>query len=76
MCERNVLSGFRAHSNIHTSEVSILPGRTTKSAKNYMVEPPTTGVWVSVQLLYMIYRTIFSSALELSELKTVVGQAC
>ena len=34
-----------------------------------MVEPPATVGWVSVQLLYMMSRTIFSSALELHALK-------
>ena len=37
-CERNVLSGFRAHSSIPKSVASVLFDLTTKSAKILMVE--------------------------------------
>ena len=64
-----MLSRFRAHSHIHKSEASVLPDLTTKSGKEFMDEPPATVGWVSVQLLYMMPSTIFSSALELNVLK-------
>ena len=37
MCERNVLSGFRAHSSIRNSEASVLFDLTTTSAEKLMV---------------------------------------
>ena len=63
VCERNVLSGFRAKSDIPNSDASVLPDPTTKSAKKLM------DGRVSVQLLYVVSCTICSSALELSALK-------
>ena len=70
-CAKRTCSAGSGHTqNIPNSEASVLPDLTTKSAKKLMVEPPATVGWVSVQLLYMMSRTIFYSALELSALKT------
>ena len=41
-CERDVLSGFRMHSNILKSERSILIDFAIRSAKKLMVEPSAT----------------------------------
>ena len=55
--ERNVLSGFRARSNISKSEVAALIDFATKSVKKLVVEPLAM---VSAQLQFMMYRTTLS----------------
>ena len=62
-CERNVLSGFRAHSNISKSEASVLIDLETKSVKKLVVEPLATVDLVSVQLQPMMSLTTLSLSL-------------
>ena len=69
VCERNVLSGFRAHSGIPKSEASVLLDMTTRSAKVLMVEPPAVGLGLSSAATHDVSYDCFFTALELSALK-------
>ena len=71
VCERNVPSGFRAHSSIPKSEASVLLD-TTKSAKKWMVEPPAT--WVGS--LFGCCTSFFLFYVGVGRVETVVGQVC
>ena len=61
ICESKVLSGFRAHSDISTSEASVLIDLKTRSVKKLVVELPATvdlGLYSSAISMSL---TIFSS---------------
>ena len=70
MCDRNELSGFRAHPSIPKSETSVLTDLMTKSVKKLMVEPSATvGLGLCSYATHDVFYDSLFTPFELSTLQ-------